>query len=418
MKLFFLSSLFTIIFATAYPQRSYTEGNKVADFQFTKILNNPNLSSSLNQIKSKLTIIDFFGTWCIPCIKALPHLEEIQNEFKDKVAVILVSNEAEEKLTKFINVRAPFPFPVVVDKENSFIDLFQPPSYPYTVVMDRDARIIAVTDAVSLSKADISKWLAQKNEPVIINTSNEIKHAANIKNVNSANSLVKISQQFIYAAKTGENTDSLISALKNLSYDDLVNKLSTDDEKKAFWINLYNGFTQTILKKSPEKYKSRNQFFKSKEIEVAGKLFSLDDIEHGILRRSKIKWSLGHVNKFFPDKTEKDLRVKDVDYRIHFTLNCGAKSCPPIAYYNSENLNRQLDLATKSYLSSEGEYDAEKDVVYLPAFMSWFRSDFGGKKKVKKLLKKINVIPSESNPKIKYKKYDWNLFLDNYTTDN
>ncbi len=398
--------------------RIYKTGDIVADFTFNKILNNPTSSSSLEHIKSELTVIDFFGTWCTPCIKALPHLNELQSKFKSKVKIILVSNEDEKRLTEFIAARKPFPFPVVADNENKFIQLFQPPSYPYTIVMNREGKIIAVTDAASITETVLNKWLTQKTELTTTTSAATIKPVTILKNLKSSNALVQLSQQFIYAAKTSEATDSPVLALKNLSYADLKNKLKSDDEKKAFWINLYNGYTQVILKFSPEKYKSRNTFFKSKQIEIAGKMFSLDDIEHGILRRSKIKWSLGYLNKLFPGKTEKDLRVDHLDYRIHFALNCGAKSCPPIAFYNPENLNPQLDIATKAYLTGEAEYDAKKNIIKLPTLMNWFRRDFGGKKKMKQLLQKINVIPEGSNPKIKFKKYDWNLFLNHYKTNN
>ena len=147
---------------------------------------------------------------------------------------------------------------------------------------------------------------------------------------------------------------------------------------------------------------------------VAGKIFSLDKIEHGILRRSKIKWSLGYFSKLFPNKTEKDLRVDKLDYRIHFALNCGAKSCPPIAFYNPENINTQLDVAATAYLTAEAEYDAATNVLKLPAILSWFRRDFGGKQKMVELLKSKQLLKSDVNPKIKFKKYDWTLYLNNY----
>jgi hypothetical protein len=145
-------------------------------------------------------------------------------------------------------------------------------------------------------------------------------------------------------------------------------------------------------------------------------MLSLDDIEHGILRHSKIKWSLGHLNKLFPGKFEKKFRVHSVDYRIHFALNCGAKSCPPIAYYAPEKIEAQLELATKNYLRSEVTLDTGKNVAYLPAIMGWFRGDFGGKKGMRSLLKK-HGISQNVKPVIRFKKYDWNLFLNNYTTD-
>ncbi|MFZ8458418.1 DUF547 domain-containing protein, partial [Staphylococcus aureus] len=86
--------------------------------------------------------------------------------------------------------------------------------------------------------------------------------------------------------------------------------------------------------------------------------FSYDDIEHGILRKSSIKWSLGYAKKWFPSTKEKLLRVNKVDYRIHFALNCGAKSCPPIAFYDDAKLDAQLDIATKAYLIGSVTYDS------------------------------------------------------------
>jgi hypothetical protein len=106
----------------------------------------------------------------------------------------------------------------------------------------------------------------------------------------------------------------------------------------------------------------------------------LDDIEHGILRRSKVKWSFGYFNKLFPSAFEKKHRVDTLDYRIHFSLNCGAISCPPIAFYKPEQLDKQLEVATKVYLSGEAAYNEADNTVALPALMGWFRGDFGGKK--------------------------------------
>jgi hypothetical protein len=147
---------------------------------------------------------------------------------------------------------------------------------------------------------------------------------------------------------------------------------------------------------------------------VAGKTFSLDEVEHDLLRRSKIKWSLGYVNKIFPSKRSRQLRVDSLDYRIHFALNCGAKSCPPIAYYTPEGLDAQLEVATTSYLGSEVSYDSDRNIVELPALMSWFRADFGGKKGMIAILKKHGLIAAEAFPKIRFKKYDWTLELNNY----
>jgi thiol-disulfide isomerase/thioredoxin len=418
----FFTAIFVFLSINSLAQNGYKAGDTVADLQAKKILNYTASSSSLTNIKGNITIIDFFGTWCVPCIKALPELTHYKNKFAADVNIFLVSNEAEDKLNKFISNRKPFALPLVVDESNIFTTAFQPPSYPYTVVLDKNLKIISITNAADLTEAMLQKFVDEGknlmvNKPVDVKseTTSEIKPDTKMPAYTaSKNVLIKLSQDFMYAAKLNEDVTAFIDQLKNLSFDELKKNVTNDDEKKAFWINLYNGYVNSSLHKNPDLYKDRGEFFSAKNIIVAGKTLSLDVIEHGILRRSKIKWSLGYFNKLFPNKTERALRVRHVDKRIHFALNCGAKSCPPIAFYNAENINQQLEVATKAYLTGEANYNTTENKLYLPAIMGWFRRDFGGKKKMIKMVKALNIVPEKSNPSIEFKSYDWTLYLENY----
>ncbi|RYY70320.1 MAG: DUF547 domain-containing protein [Chitinophagaceae bacterium] len=400
-----------------YAQSGYKQGDVVKNFGAAVILNNNGKEGTLEELKKEITIIDFFGTWCAPCIRALPNLSAIQKNNADKVAVILISVEKESTLQGFLEKRKTVDFPVFIDADKSISNLFQPASYPYTVVLNKQNQIIAVKEAAEITDDNINEWLQAKpkagtkpetnvNEPRLNNNSMELE--------NSPNSIVALSEQFIYAAKSGAETSGLLEKLKLLSYQDLQNSLHNDADKKAFWINIYNGSTQYALKSNPEKYSKRSKFFKAKQISIAGKTFSLDEIEHDILRRNKVKWSLGYFNKLFPGKKAKTLREDKLDYRIHFALNCGARSCPPIAFYKSENIDQQLDVATRAYLTGEATYDAAKNRLYLPAIMGWFRRDFKGKRNMLILAKKYGIVPQNKQPSISFKKYDWNLFLNNY----
>lgn len=422
MKLTFLIVCAWLSFAVK-AQQGYAVNDMTVDFPIPKILNHTSTSSSFQQFKETLLVIDFFGTWCVPCVRALPKLSALQGKYKDKINILLVSEEPQSKLENFIKRQTNFIFPVVVDEENNFITRFQPPSYPYTAIIGKNGRVIAIPFQEEMTEANIEKWLAVQNEKIdaVMSEINELPEKGITSGDNgktelelSQNILVKLSQDFMYAAKTDEETSGFIIQLQQLSMEVLQSTIKTDDEKKAFWINLYNAYTQAALKKNPEQYKNRGKFFGNKFIEIAGQTFSLDDIEHGILRRSKIKWSLGHLNKLFPGKTEKALRVDRLDCRLHFALNCGAKSCPPIAFYRPENINQQLDLATKAYLKGEAEYDEATNTVKLPTLMSWFRRDFGGKRKMITLLKQLTIVPQDKTPKIIFKEYDWTLYLQNY----
>ncbi len=229
---------------------------------------------------------------------------------------------------------------------------------------------------------------------------------------------IKLSQDFLYAAKTGDSTKTYLDTLQGADGSVLATQLNADHKRMAFWLNIYNGFTQVILKKDPDQYKTRSSFFSSKQIHIAGEQLSLDLIEHGLLRRSKVKWSEGYLDKLFTSEFEKKFRVHKLDYRIHFALNCGAKSCPPIAFYEPEQIDKQLNTAVKVYLKGEVTYDKDRNIVEVPALMGWFRHDFGGKKGILEILIKNKIIPEETKPTINFKEYDWSLYLNNYKSEN
>lgn len=207
--------------------------------------------------------------------------------------------------------------------------------------------------------------------------------------------------------------DSLILVLQNMSTEQLQNQLVTDAQKTAFWLNLYNAFIQKFLSENPENYQNRSKFFKEKQINIGGVLLSFDFIEHGILRGSKNKLSMGYLNKIFVGSLEKKLRVKKPDYRIHFALNCGASACPAVAYYSVDKLDIQLAVAEGFFVSENSIIYQDKKTIETSKIFSWFRADFGGKKGIKKLIGKYNK-QDNSSYKLIFRPYNWELMLENY----
>lgn len=226
--------------------------------------------------------------------------------------------------------------------------------------------------------------------------------------------LNSLSEQFLEKIKKGENTEYLQEQLAKIDLEELANTLKTDEQKLAFWINLYNAYIQVILKKSPELYENRNDFFSRNQIIIAENEISFDKIEHGIIRKSKSKLGLGYVKKSFPNGFEKLLRVENPDYRIHFALNCGAKDCPPIAIYSPIDLHHQLAKSTTYFLKSSTTFDTTQNKVFVSSVFSWFRGDFGGKDGSLKILKEQDLIPTTSGVAIDYKEYNWTLDLGNF----
>lgn len=225
---------------------------------------------------------------------------------------------------------------------------------------------------------------------------------------------IKLSAQLIENIKSYKETESIQAQLASVSIQELSSQLVNDTDKKVFWINIYNGHIQLILKDNPDLYKDRGAFFKKKQITIAGELLSFDDIEHGIIRSSTIKLSWGLLKNPFVGSYERTFRTNETDPRIHFALNCGAKSCPLVAVYHVENYEDKIDAVAKQFLLKAIIYKEEAKQVKVTPLFSWFRGDFGGKKGIIQFLKDNSLIPDESNPELVFLDYDWTLSLGNY----
>lgn len=226
--------------------------------------------------------------------------------------------------------------------------------------------------------------------------------------------LVSLSGQLLLYVKSEDPTDSLELALSRIAPSELKTGLSNDIARKVFWINMYNAWFQILSLRDTV---DQSNLFTVKSIPIATMLFSLDEIEHGILRKYRSKYSLGYLPQFFPPSIIKQLSVSKIDYRIHFALNCGAKSCPPIAFYDYDSLEEQLETAARSFLSSETEIDEEKKLVRASKIMEWFKADFGGIRGIRRILSKY-LDKDLSGYAIQFKEYNWDAQLKNFVPDS
>lgn len=222
-----------------------------------------------------------------------------------------------------------------------------------------------------------------------------------------------------------ETSQNLLKAMKNKNtteakkYVDIIAKgdpakfkdqIDTQEKKLAFWINTYNGLIQYKLTLNPELFEDRGDFFSEDNVTLLGKSTSFDQIEHGVLRRGTSKYSKGYFKNPFSDDWYEQYQVDKIDWRIHFALNCGASSCPPVRIYDDNIVIKQLNSSAKAYLNSQVKYDKDKNEVYAPKLMDWFSGDFGGSDHVKKILKTNGYIPS-TDVDLEFNDYDWTLKL-------
>ncbi len=236
---------------------------------------------------------------------------------------------------------------------------------------------------------------------------------------NQVDSYAHLSMQLVEAVRDGEDFEEITRKIAGVSADELRANLDTEEKNKAFWLNIYNAYVQILLLEKPELFEDRNSwfgynFFSSPQVTIAGKNLSFDDIEHGIMRRSKIKISLGYLSSWFVDDFIKKFWWEEVDPRIHFALNCGAASCPYIAVFDPDRVEEQLDITSREYLAETTDYFPDEQRVEVNRLMSWFRGDFGGVSGAIQMLKDYGLIPNDADPSVDFKEYDWTLELGNY----
>ncbi len=178
------------------------------------------------------------------------------------------------------------------------------------------------------------------------------------------------------------------------------------DGALAFWLNLYNA---GALAAASDAFESGATtvlrvpgVFDAPWATVAGELLSLNDIEHGKIRRFK-------------------------DPRIHGALVCGSVSCPTLRYEPfGENLDDQLDDQMRSFLAGGGAaIDRTSGTLRLSRIFLWYGGDFTrphrmptwlptGKKNLSRVI--AGWLPDEdaewvvgSSPKVEYAPYNWGL---------
>ena len=190
--------------------------------------------------------------------------------------------------------------------------------------------------------------------------------------------------------------------------------IGSDGARLAFWINLYNALLLHRLCLRPIRGSVLWQLrlFSTVAYDVGGQPYSLNLIEHGVLRR----------NRRPPYRLRRPLRRGDprlaaapstLDPRVHFALNCGARSCPPIHAYEPDAIEEQLELATRAYLRAETEVDAERGRVTLPSLMRLYRADFGDRASQLELAARHVVAVRECREArgerlgVRYGRFDW-----------
>ncbi|MGD9892519.1 MAG: DUF547 domain-containing protein [Dehalococcoidia bacterium] len=188
------------------------------------------------------------------------------------------------------------------------------------------------------------------------------------------------------------------------------------NERTAFWINLHNALVidAVINFWLRESVREVPGFFHRAAYQIGGYRFALADIEHGVLRGNR-PLHPRLPSPFLAGDPRAALALDIVDPRIHFALNCGTRSCPPVAFYEAVQLDEQLDAAADAFINTEGVRDEHGEIVLSPLF-EFYVEDFGGQDRVIAWLLRYLTDPDlrrrVAGGTLRSASYDWSLNRD------
>jgi hypothetical protein len=164
---------------------------------------------------------------------------------------------------------------------------------------------------------------------------------------------------------------------------------------------------------------ARYSFFNNVQIQMGLHVFSFQDLENGILRGNRK--AVASLSPQFASKNDDRIALvmPKVDCRIHFALNCGALSCPPVNNFTVEAIEEELRIVALAFCEDDFQVRIGSDHLHLSKIFSWYQEDFGKSPvemaqtiftflRGKKQQQLKHYLSEKGNAvKIKYNNYDW-----------
>lgn len=199
----------------------------------------------------------------------------------------------------------------------------------------------------------------------------------------------------------------------------LVDMFAMDEATRmAFGINVYNLMIKYAFMKVGigTTNMARAAFFTSVQMMISGHLFTFNELENGVLRGNR-KPPYALSDPFGARDPRLPLALARPDCRIHFALNCGAKSCPPVKHFTAAAIAEELRIVALSFCEQEGNVRLEKATLHLSKILYWYRGDFApsNAKLAAAVLpflrgetkEALQGLVEKSAVKVKFLDYDW-----------
>lgn len=132
-------------------------GDQAPALDLEKLLQAPaGAKADWEALRGKVVVLEFWATWCAPCVRAIPFLNKLEDSFRGKpVQFISITDEPEAVVRKFLKKKSIHSW-IGLDTDGSVFKAFDIRGRPRAVVVDRNGKLVGWTDpSVLINKPDI-----------------------------------------------------------------------------------------------------------------------------------------------------------------------------------------------------------------------------------------------------------------------
>jgi len=186
----------------------------------------------------------------------------------------------------------------------------------------------------------------------------------------------------------------------------------------GFWLNVYNALVlhAVVARRARAGVRALGDFFSASAYVVGGFEFTLDDIEHGLLRVNAPRRGFGAA-PIARDDPRGACTPYVFDDRVHFALYSACRSSPRLQAFRAEGLDAALERAARGYLGRHARVEDAGATLVVPKIFDWYAADFGGEDGVRQFV--IARLPRDADvaaidaaggrPRLHYAEFDWTL---------
>lgn len=98
-------------------------------------------SFTLSEHEGEVVLLNFWATWCSPCVGEMPAFERLYEEYGDQMQILAVNSGEEKEIVDAFLEKKDYTFPIAYDVENEINKKYPSEGIPYTLVIGKDGKV-------------------------------------------------------------------------------------------------------------------------------------------------------------------------------------------------------------------------------------------------------------------------------------